>query len=89
MKTDNISVMKKDNRYEMIIGINAAITGVLFLLFLFLDKGKNIFILFLVSIITLVINSLIYILKKDKEEEIDIDKSMQEFENIKKEYVDI
>ena len=89
MKTDNISVMKKDNRYEMIIGINAAITGVLFLLFLFLDKGKNIFILFLASIITLVINSLIYILKKDKEEEIDIDKSMQEFENIKKEYVDI
>ena len=88
LETDNIPVIKKDNRHEIIIGINAAVSGVLFLIFLFLNKGKGIFLLFLFSIVALVINALIYILRNDKEDEIDIDKSMKEFEDIKKAYID-
>ncbi|MBQ9278735.1 MAG: FHA domain-containing protein [Lachnospiraceae bacterium] len=80
-------IVNDDSRYEHIIGINAAVSGLLFLAFLFINKEKVLFLMFLISIVVLVINSFVYILKKEKEDEIDIDRSMIEFEEKKNEYI--
>ena len=80
LEEDDAIIVKEESRYEVIIGINAAVSGILFLTFLFINKEKVIFLLFLISIISLVINSFVYIFKKEKGDEIDIDKSMKEFE---------
>ena len=72
-------IVKENSTRETLIGVNAALCVFLFLAFSFMRKGKVLFLAFVLSVIVLVINSAVYILKKEKEDDIDIDESMNDF----------
>lgn len=76
---DEAVILNNSKNHEILIAANSFAAVFSFLGYLFLNKHKGLLLLFIVSVISLVINSLIYILKKEKEDEIDADASMMEF----------
>ncbi|MBQ7707106.1 MAG: FHA domain-containing protein [Lachnospiraceae bacterium] len=76
-------IIEQGHTHENALTINLIVSIVLMLGYIFTNKGKTCLVLFVVSLIALVINLVLYYLKKDKEDEIDADESMREFERDK------
>ncbi len=80
-KNDDTRIISNNSKiHEILIAANTLAAVIFYLGYLFLNKHKGMLFLFLISILFLTINTVIYFLKKDKEEEIDAESSMKEFE---------
>lgn len=73
-------IIGQSHAHENILTINLICAVVFMLGYMFTNKGKIMLVLFVISLIMLVIDFAVYYLKKDKEDEIDADESMKEFE---------
>ena len=70
---------RSDKLHEMLIVINTVIIVALFVLHFMAGRRMHYLVGALVSLIALAVNVLIYVLKKEKEDDIDADKSMEDF----------
>ena len=73
-------IIGQSHTHENILTINLILAIVFMLGYMFTNKGKAMLVLFIISLIMLVIDFVLYYLKKEKEEEIDADEYMKEFE---------
>lgn len=77
---DEAVILNNSKSHEILIAANSFAAVFSFLGYLFFNKHMGLLLFFMATVISLVINSLIYILKKEKVDEIDADESMKEFE---------